>query len=81
MPAYQLNLEWQSDQASIADVVPSVLILINKYERAQVDSEPRELCYFLVHYLKEKFNYELNSSIYHVTIILFSLKNLKFKTQ
>jgi hypothetical protein len=66
MPAYQLNLEWESDLASIADVVPSVLILINKYERAQVDSEPRELCYFLVHYLKEKFNYELN---YHVNII------------
>ncbi len=66
LPAYQFNLSLQSTNASIAEVLPGVLLLINHWERAHVDAEARELCYFLIHYLKVKFKYELESPIYKV---------------
>ena len=41
------------------------------------DSKARELCYFLIHFVKIKFYYELTSSVYQVAAILrvSTLKN------
>jgi len=66
LPAYKLNLSLQSSKASIGEVLPGVLLLINHFERAHVDDEARELMYFLVHFLKSNFKYELESHIYKV---------------
>jgi len=80
MPAYKLNLGFQSSFLSIADVIPGILRLKFIWERLEVDSLQKELIYFLLHHLRRKFDYELNCPIYEVTeeILLISEQNLLF---
>lgn len=68
LPAYHFNLGLQSTGSSIAEVLPGILFLKNRWERANVDPDGRELCYFLVHYLQIKFKFESESPIYKVNI-------------
>jgi hypothetical protein len=66
LPAYRFNLGLQSTGSSIADVLPGIMFLKNRWEKANVDPEARELCYFLVHFLQIKYRFELESPIYKV---------------
>lgn len=41
--------------------------MINAWDKMEIAEEKaKELCYFLIHFVKEKFKYELESEIYHV---------------
>jgi len=68
MPIFDFNLGLQGSRSSICDVVPGLLNLINRFSKFVLDERARELCYFLVHFLKLKFEYELNSAICMVDI-------------
>ena len=66
-PVYFTTLGWEKNSSSIADVIPQVLFLIEFWTKVEIkDSKARELCYFLIHFAKIKFDYELNSPIYQV---------------
>ena len=70
LPAYAFHLGLQGSRSSICDVVPGVLHLKNKWSKLVVDDQARELCYFLVHFIQEKFEYELTSPVYLVNMFL-----------
>ncbi len=72
LPAYQFTLSLEGSNSSIADVIPGVLRLINVWDKMKIENlEARELCFFLIHFLKLKFKYELESSIYQVLKLKF----------
>jgi hypothetical protein len=67
-PAYFTTLGWEKNSASIADVIPQVLFLIDYWNKADIDDkEAKELCFFLIHYIKIKFEYELQAPMYLVS--------------
>ena len=66
LPAYTVNLGFQSLFASIADVAIAVLRLKNIWEHMEVQGEQKELIYFLITFLSKKFEYELESPVYKV---------------
>ena len=71
-PAYFTTLGWEKNSSSIADVIPQVLFLIEYWTKLEIKNrEAKELCYFLIHFIKLKFEFELGSPTYHV-----NLKNL-----
>ncbi len=62
LPAYQVTLGFEKNRSSIADVIPAILYLIHVWEKMDIsDPKAKELCYFLVHFMKLKFKYELES--------------------
>ncbi len=66
MSIFDFNLGLQGSRSSICDVFPGLLNLINRFSKFLLYDRARELCYFLVRFLKLKFHYELNSLIYMV---------------
>jgi len=69
MPAYYATLGWEKNRSSIADVIPQVLFLIDFWTKFVTDDkEAQELCFFLIHFVKVKFKYEIESEIYQVII-------------
>ena len=65
---YFTTLGWEKNQSSIADVIPSVLFLIYAWNKMEIeDFKAKELCFFLIHFIREKFRYELESPIYQVS--------------
>ena len=70
LPAHFTTLPWERNQASIADVIPSVLYLIYVWNKMEIeDIQARELCFFLIHFMREKFKHELESPVYQVSLI------------
>ena len=70
LPAYQFSLIMQKNLASIADVLPSITIMISKWSRMEVQGEAKQLVNLLVSSIKFKFNDELNSHVYKVASLL-----------
>ena len=71
LPAYKFSLLLQRQSSSISDVIPGLLYLINFYEKKEkldIDQEYTDLCHLLIHFLKLKFEFELNSPIYQVNL-------------
>jgi hypothetical protein len=67
MPSYGVTLGWEKNGSSIADVIPSVLFMVNYWNKLELsDGKAKELCYFLIHFVRVKFQYELESKIYQV---------------
>ena len=71
-PAYQMTINFQSNHSSIADLLVSLKRAIFTWENMNVIGDEKYLCDLLVHFIKNKFDYELNSDVYKV-IILFIL--------
>ena len=68
-PAYFITLGSEKNTLSIAGVIPQVLFLIEYWTKLDIKNrEAKELCYFLIHFIKIKFEFELNSPIYHLNI-------------
>ena len=68
LPAQFTTLAWERNQSSIADVIPSVLYLLYAWNKMDIEDEKaRELCFFLIHFTREKFKYELESNVYQVS--------------
>lgn len=74
LPAYQFNLIMQSSLSSIAEVVPSLMIMLSRWKRLQVDGVYKSLCNYLVQSFTHKFEYELHSPVYQVASLLNTSK-------
>jgi hypothetical protein len=58
LPAYYTTLGWEKNNSSTAHVIPQVLLLIQYWNKVEVsDNEAKELCYFLIHFVRIKFKY------------------------
>ena len=67
LPSYYVTLGWEKNGSSIASVIPSVLYMVNSWDKMEINNDKaRELCYFLIHFVRVKFKFELESTIYHV---------------
>ena len=51
-------------------MIIGVMELIAMYENMELTGQPKELCNLLIRTLKKKFEYELNSPIYLVRILI-----------
>jgi hypothetical protein len=65
-PVYILSQQYQYNHSSIADVIPSLKQLMNNLSTMIVDEKAQPLCGYLITNILEKFNHELNSSVYKV---------------
>ncbi len=68
-PAYNLNISFQSNNCSIGDVFPAVLSCLEVYEDMEVSEKTslgKSLCKLLHNNIKQRFDFEFNSNIYHV---------------
>ena len=69
-PAYLVNIYFQRNTSSIAEVIPAILKLISNWEnllkKDSVPSSCKIFSKFLIEELKRRFNYELESEIYQV---------------
>ena len=65
-PVYILSQQYQYNHSSIADVIPSLKQLMNNLSTMIVDENAQPLCGYLITNILEKFNHELNSSVYKV---------------
>jgi len=73
LPAYRFTLLHQRNKAQIGEVIPSVNLIIKKYEQfAKNDKKKKPFCEALIKHIKIKFDYELNSNIYAVAAYLDS---------
>ena len=71
LPAYRFTLLHQRNKANIGEVIPSINLLIQKYEQlAKADSKKKPFCESLINHVKKKFSYELDSNIYAVAAYL-----------
>jgi hypothetical protein len=78
LPAYYTTLGWEKNKSSIADVIPQVKLLENFWNKISVsDPKAKELCYFLIHFLRINFKYELESSYYKVNYLIFEIITTK----
>ena len=60
MPSYFVTLGWEKNGSSIACVIPSVLYMINAWDKMEItEPKAKELCYSLIQFVKEKFKFEL----------------------
>ena len=66
LPAYQFYLIMQKDKSSIADVLPSLEIMLSKWAGMELYGEYNVLRNHLIAAFKHKFSYEIKSSIYSV---------------
>ncbi len=73
LPAYRFTLLHQRNAANIAEVVPTLQMLIKKYEQFAVDTKKRPFSEALIKHIKVKFEYEFESNIYAVAAYLTQL--------
>ncbi len=68
-PTYNLNISFQSNNCTIADVVPFVLSYIEAYEEMEKTGRSlyaKSWCSLLAKNIKGRFEFELNSEVYKV---------------
>ena len=70
LPAYRFTLLHQRNAANIGEVVPTVQMLIMKYEQFTKDKKKKPFSEALVKYIRIKFQYELDSNVYAVAAYL-----------
>lgn len=67
-PLYLLNVELQSNEMTIGNLIPLLLKITYILERTQTTIDGQKLCKLLVSEIKRRFEYELGSSYYRVSI-------------
>jgi hypothetical protein len=65
-PAYRVSLGFQKNSTSIAETIPYVLMLIERWKKLDLPAVPMKLCQLLIACVKNKFNSEINSPTYQV---------------
>ena len=78
LPIYILSKNFQAANSSICVVFSSLLTVINSNLDRMVISDPNQNMFrcTLIKYLKQKFEYELNSDVYQVAALL-NVRDLK----
>jgi hypothetical protein len=69
-PAFDFNLQMQRNLALINDVNPSLILMFAKWESMTLKGEQSRLCELLIKAHKQKFEFELKSSVYEVASLL-----------
>lgn len=72
-PAYRVSLGFQKKSTSITEVVPYILNLIEIWNKLDLPPVPKRFCELLTACLRNKFNFELNSTTYQVRITVYYL--------
>jgi len=80
LPAYRFTLLYQRNAANIAEVVPTLQMLIKKYEQFAKDTKKRPFSEALIKHIKVKFEYEFETYMIGVVDHLQSSYYLKLKT-
>lgn len=74
LPLYLVTNEIQSDNSSISIVIPTLLILLhenlNRMVFEEEDEHLNDFRDYLVYYINQKFDHELNSNVYQVAALL-----------
>ena len=70
-PAYELSIGFQSQNSSIADVIPGIKTLLYVWEHMDGDLHVKNICKNLVMFLRTKFEFELNSPLYKVWVSVY----------
>jgi hypothetical protein len=70
---YLTNIQFQSNKSTLGDVIPSILICINKLKKLKSTKNVlgQQLIDLLIDQLETRFDYELNSKIYQVCFFLY----------
>ena len=74
LPGYKFSIGFQRTKSSIAEVLPSLLILFNTWRKLSLNPKYKTICGKLVTCFEEKFSYELNSNSYLVSALLDTSK-------
>jgi len=74
LPAYRFNIGFQRTKSCIAEVVPALLTMFNTWNKMSENVKYRTICEKLICYFRNKFEYEIESSIYSVTALLNTSK-------
>jgi len=74
LPAYRFNIGFQRTKSCIAEVVPALLTMFNTWNKMSENVKYRTICEKLICCFRNKFEYELESSIYSVTALLNTSK-------
>ncbi|CAF1131770.1 unnamed protein product [Brachionus calyciflorus] len=69
-PAFHFNLIMQKSKSTIADVLPTLIITISKWNRMELTGNYRKLADNLISAFKFKFRDEIKSSLYCVASLL-----------
>jgi hypothetical protein len=71
---YLTNIQFQSNKSSIGDVIPNILICLNKLAKLKTKKNilGKQFIDLLIDQLRNRFDYELNSKIYQVKLHLFT---------
>ena len=64
--SYLLNVGFQSNESTIADVIPGIIKLKSELTRMELDPETKRLAILIIKALNAKFDFELNSDVYKV---------------
>ena len=75
LPAFQFNLVMQKTKFTIADVLPTLYIMLSKWKRMEMTGNYKSLCNNLIFSFKQKFKNEIESSVYTVAS-LFNVSKL-----
>ena len=70
MPSYKFSLYHQRNNSNIGHTVPSVELLIAKYEKLSKDPKKKQFCNNIIKNFKHKFKFELDSNIYAAATLL-----------
>jgi hypothetical protein len=74
LPAYRFSIGFQRTKANIAEVLPSLLILFNTYNKLAQNKKFKPICLTMIESFKFKFDYELTSNVYLVSSVLNTSK-------
>ncbi len=74
LPAYRFSIGFQRTKTNIAEVLPSLLILFNTYNKLAQNKKFKPICLTMIESFKFKFDYELTSNVYLVSSVLNTSK-------
>lgn len=75
LPAFKFNLIMQKTKSTIGDILPTLNIMLSKWNRMEVTGKYKDLCNNLILAFQHKFKFELKSEIYAVAA-LFNVSKL-----
>jgi len=75
-PAYRISVGFQKTSSTIADIIPSVEVLLRIWNNLELTDGPKRLCKVLRLTLMNKFEDELGSEVHRVSYAHFSINKI-----
>ena len=80
-PALKFNLIMQRTTSTIADVLPTLMLMLSKWSRMIVPHRYKNLCINLIKAFRHKFGHELKCPVYNVAALLNVAKLSKWQSR